>query len=283
VVNNHLSAYKTDLAWSDLTINHLNQLKAYFQEELELSDNSIHAYLGLIRGMCDYAERNHIVVPPDRRWVEAKQAEVIRPVLEEEEIIIARDKVLEDDYIGYPGKQDVRELIRWYFIMACRTGLRRVDLWQLMTPRIVTIENTACLQVLQQKTGKFVPIPLDDDTLHYLKNPPIRKKEVPIVMAYNSNLKLIGQQSGLSRPVTVGSYYQGEMMADTIPLYEAMHSHIARRTFASQMTAAGMPTRVLQEIMGHNSIGSTERYATVSSATVVQQVIEARLRLTGKA
>ncbi|WP_460975926.1 tyrosine-type recombinase/integrase [Spirosoma knui] len=38
-----------------------------------------------------------------------------------------------------------------------------------------------------------------------------------------------------------------------------MSSHIARRTFATLMNKGGMPTRTLQEILGHSSIISTEK------------------------
>ncbi|GAB3545955.1 tyrosine-type recombinase/integrase [Spirosoma fluminis] len=70
----------------------------------------------------------------------------------------------------------------------------------------------------------------------------------------------------------VGTYCRGELLSEIQALHQTMSSHIARRTFATLMNKAGMPTKTLQEILGHSSITSTEKYSKVSSSLMVNQM-----------
>lgn len=281
-VSNHLRAFRPNLQWSDLTLNTLNQFKAYLQEEEELSDNTLETYVGILRGMLKYATlpQYKIPVPSDYTWLETRIAgDVVRPVLSHADIDSIRNADLKQvhDAAHYQSvmiQPGVIESTHWYFLMACGTGLRYSDLWQLITPKIATIEGVKCVEVMQQKTGKRVQIPMSDDTYYLLKHPVAKTKPV-VLDHYNEILKPIGQAANLTTPVTVGSYYAGRFLSDTIPLHDTLSSHMARRSFATLMTEGGLPTRVLQEIMGHKFITSTQKYAHLSSSAVVHQTIEA--------
>ncbi|MBD2702311.1 site-specific integrase [Spirosoma sp. BT702] len=280
-VHKQLETFNSDLTWADLKINILNRFKAYLQEEEELSDNTIHAYICLLRGMCDYAERLDIHPPRDIHWLESSPGEVISPVLEpEDELAIINVKLGKSLTTGYADKYYL-EKVRWYFLLACQTGLRRSDQWQFLNPQIQFIENVPCLMALQQKTGNRVAVPLSEFAYTLLLNPATDQRP-PDGKNYNATLRQIGQQAGLTRIVTVGSFYKGELLADTMPLYQAMSSHMARRTFATRMTTGGMNTFTLKELMGHKSISSTQKYQSVSNSAIVQQTMEAWQKQQGR-
>lgn len=273
-VAKQLEAFRSSLNWADLKINTLNQFKVYLQEEEELADNTIHAYISLLRGMCEYAERSGIHTPRDIHWVETRPGEVIRPALDMmDEKKIVKAKLVRPALATF-GDPNYLEKVRWYFLLACHTGLRRSDQWQYLNPVVQHIENTPCLMALQQKTGARVAIPLSEFAYDLLKNPRTDQKP-PTGEAYNKTLRIIGEQAGLNQPVTVGSFYKGELRADSIPLYEAMSSHMARRTFATRMTASGMNTFTLKELMGHESMSSTQKYQSVSNQDIVKHTLEA--------
>jgi site-specific recombinase XerD len=269
-----LAVFRPGLEWSTLTINTLNQFKVYLQEEKELSDNTIHTYISLFRGMCEYAERSGIVVPRDIFWVETRMGEVIRPSLEAGDEQKILDATLHQNQKVKQVHANLLEMVRWYFILSCHTGLRRSDQWQYLNPRIERIENTPCLMALQQKTGNRVAIPLSE-TAYYLLRNPITDRKPPLCEPYNQSLRLIGRQAKLNQLVTVGSFYKGKLLADAIPLYDAMSSHMARHTFATRMTAGGINTFTLKELMGHKSLNSTQRYQTVSNPDIVKHTLEA--------
>ncbi len=273
VVSRHLQAFRPGMDWADLKINTLNQFKVYLQEEEDHSDNTIHTYVGLLGGMCEYADKMGIPIPRDYAWVETRPGKVIRPTLETPDMAQLINATLIRPALATRAEPDYLEKVRWYFLMACHTGLRRVDQWQFLNPTISVIENTNCLMALQQKTGNRVAIPLSDDAYHLLRNP-VTKSKPPIGETYNTTLKNIGEQAELKRPVTVGSFYKGELVADNFPLWETMSSHMARRTFATRLSEGGLNSFMLQHLLGHESISSTQKYTTVSNHAVVQQTIE---------
>lgn len=274
----HFSLFKPDFDWADLKLNTLNHFKVYLQEEADASDNTIAAYVGMIRGLCKYADRTDLPVPRSALWIEASTAEVVRPVLTGPEQTQLLNANLSSDSRRFYDP-DLLERIRWFFLMACYTGLRRIDQSQFIDPTLTTIEGVPCLLALQQKTGRKVPIPLTDEAVYLLRNPVQGTKDVVYHQHYNIALKVVGEQAKLDRLVKVGSFYKGELLSDTMKLHETLASHTARRTFATRMTEAGLNIFVLQEIMGHQSINSTRKYATVSDTSIVEQTFQAWQRL----
>jgi site-specific recombinase XerD len=59
--------------------------------------------------------------------------------------------------------------------------------------------------------------------------------------------------------------------------------HVLRHTFASHLVLAGVPIRVVQELLGHASITMTERYSHLAPNTLqeaVSRLVTATLRPT---
>jgi len=283
IVGRHLDAFRPGLRWPDLKLATLNNFKVYMQDELNHSDATLEAYIGLLRGMLKYAGRSGLPVPGDWTYLEVRRVgNSLQPELQIDEVgIIRQATIYRPD--GLPPvyqllSKDLIEETRWYFLAACGTGLRHSDLWQLQNPRLTSIDGTPCIEVWQQKTKSRVPVPLNNDTYDLIKNPINRNAPLPLSY-YNKSLKIIGEQAGLERMVRVGSYYKGQLLTEELHLHETVNSHMARRTFATVMTAGGMPTRTLQILMGHSSISSTEKYANVPSSTLIQQTISAWSRL----
>lgn len=130
VVSRHLQAFRPGMDWADLKINTLNQFKVYLQEEEDHSDNTIHTYVGLLGGMCEYADKMGIPIPRDYAWVETRPGKVIRPTLETPDMAQLINATLIRPALATRAEPDYLEKVRWYFLMACHTGLRRVDQWQ---------------------------------------------------------------------------------------------------------------------------------------------------------
>lgn len=265
-IRQHLDGFAPGIGWADLKINTLNQLKNYWMEEIGLSDNSISAYFGSFRGALKYAIMQGYPVPADYNLVSGRAAEVIRPAL-------TRQHLFQLGGAELPTGVNSRA-VSWLFRMACYTGLRHSDLGQLRLSSVRVIENQPCLVALQQKARATIALPLVDEAVSLLNQQP-DGFPVPYVSDYNDNLKRIGRTAGLLEPVSVSSRYNGKLLHSALPLCDTLTSHTARRTFASLMSAGGLNTKVLQQLMGHSSLASTEKYIKLPSSVVLSQTLNA--------
>jgi integrase len=272
VVTNHLMAFRQSLDWENMTLATLNQFRVYLPDELELADSTMETYVGFLRGFCKYAARTGMPIPGDYVFLEVDRAgDAILPELTHQEVL----RIAEADLSGASAwaipNQGVEET-RWYFSVACGTGLRHSDLWQMQSPRILNIDGVPCVEVRQQKTKRNVPVPLNEETYELLKRPP---KNAPYSLVhYNKAIKVVAERAEINRVAMVGSYYKGNLLVEHLPIQDIINSHMARRTYATMMTAAGMPTRTLQILMGHASISATEKYAKVPDHTIVQHAMD---------
>lgn len=272
-----LFALWPDIGFADLTISRLNEWKAYLMDECDLSDNTVYNYVTMLHSLCDYAERSGIDLPRDWRWLSASKGDSIRPHLSEEEVrrvFQAEIFTQSRDYRSDP----CLKATRWFFALACRTGLRHVDLWQLLSPRLVKIDGVHCLKAYQQKVGSDVAIPLDEETHEFLLSLPPRHKP-PGIDVYGPYVRRVAQIAGLDRSVTSGTLYGRKMQAETGPLHTLITGHTARHTFGTLMLSAGLSVRAVQILMGHASISSTEKYTHLSDLTLVRQTMDARRKL----
>lgn len=271
-IRTHLDAFQPGLNWDDLRVNTLNQLKNYWSEEIGLADNSVSAYFGSFRGALKYALAQQLPVPGDYTLVSGTQAEVIRPALSWEQLGKIRAQRWSMDL--YPTV--------WLFLMACYTGLRHSDLVQARRSSIRLVDGYPCLMAIQQKSGGTVAIPLVEEAVYLLDEqpdgfPPGQSNH------YNVRLKRIGELANLTELVSVSSRYKGKLIHSAQRLCDTLASHTARRTFASLMTEGGMATKVLQQLMGHATISSTEKYVKLPSKVVVGQTLDAWRKVSGVA
>lgn len=284
VIVHHLEVFKSGLDWADLRVNTLNQLKAYWVEECALSDNTVATYMGTLTGALKYAQQMGYPVPADYVLVTTRPVEVIRPSLSARHLALLEEVDLTPNSGTWGGNQTGRAYnqVRWLFLLACYTGLRHSDLKQLRQANVRIVDGHPCLMALQQKSAPPVAVPLTEPALRLLDQhpdgvPPLNLRQ------YNAHLREIARLAGLDEPATVSSRYKGQLIHDVLPLWQTITSHTARRTFANLLTEGGLATRVLQELMGHSSIASTERYIKLSSPVVVGQTVEAFRRAEGRA
>ncbi len=74
---------------------------------------------------------------------------------------------------------------------------------------------------------------------------------VPSNQKANQFLKDIAKAAGISKPITM---------------------HMARHTFATYSLNIGMPLEVVQRVLGHSSVRTTEIYARIVNKTVEEQM-----------
>lgn len=263
----HLDAFMGQINWQHLRINTLNQLKNYLSEEMNLSDNTVAAYFGSFKGALKYARVLEYPVPDDYTLVSGSPADVIRPALTKSHL----EKLANLDF---EENEQHLERTNWLFRLACYTGLRRSDLHQVRMANVREVEGHPCLLAIQQKTANSVAIPLIGPAMSLIEQ---RPDGLPLTTGhwYNRNIQAVAKKAEFTETAVVASRYKGKIISSTLPLHDAITSHTARRTFAVIMTEGGLNTRVLQELMGHVTIVSTQKYTKLSNPTIVAQTVDA--------
>lgn len=141
------------------------------------------------------------------------------------------------------------------FVCGCRVSQRWSDYSRLSSSMITTTNNgNKVIKLTQKKTGITVTIPLHPDVKRILDKYDGRLPDLH-AQKLNDDLKEIGRLAGVNTITTVEKTIGGSKEKTTLPKYNFLVSHSARRTGASLMYLAGIPALDVAKITGH----STER------------------------
>jgi site-specific recombinase XerD len=134
-------------------------------------------------------------------------------------------------------------------LYAC--GLRRGEVLGL---RITHIDgNRSTLKVVDGKGNKDRQIELSPDTLSLLRE---------YFRAYHPSVYLFeGQKGGMYSPTSLGNVVKKHLGED-------VHPHQLRHSFATHLLERGVDTRIIQKLLGHASIKTTQIYTHVARINV---------------
>lgn len=150
--------------------------------------------------------------------------------------------------------------VRDIFLFSCFTSLRYSDAILLRMNDIITTEdNRRLISIQMEKTKEslYVPlIPSAQAIIDKYEDDAARKVQGYVLPRYtnqklNAYLKLIGTMAKTSQELT---------------------HHVARHTFATAALNQGMPMEVVQKILGHNNIRTTQIYAKMQISTLEREM-----------
>lgn len=143
-----------------------------------------------------------------------------------------------------------RDIVRDRLVCNCLVGLRIGDYNSL------TIENIIgnVISIKTQKTGEPVEIPIHPIVKRILEKyggnfPPYSKS----TQNYNAVIKRICRDAGLTDKVRWERTIGHKVVRKTVPRYELITAHTARRSFATNAYLAGIPTARIMLMTGHKT------------------------------
>lgn len=142
------------------------------------------------------------------------------------------------------------------FLFTCYTGIRFEDAQNLTQQNVVKDGNDISVTFRMTKTNESLSVPLILKAIAIIKKYEGKydsKKLLPKYSNQKFNLyfKEIVRLSGLGRDIT---------------------HHIGRHTFATIALNNGIPLEVVQKVLGHNSIRTTQIYAKMLPKTIREQM-----------
>lgn len=157
------------------------------------------------------------------------------------------------------------EKVRDLFIVGANTGLRFSDFTDIKPENIKRDGKDFILDIIQYKTKNQVIVPLSKIALEILKKydnilpPPISNQK------FNNYIKEIAQMvEVLHEPITRAITKGGRQFEETVPKWQLISSHTARRSFATNAYERGTPAISLMQITGHRTEKSFISYIKTS-------------------
>lgn len=151
------------------------------------------------------------------------------------------------------------------FVLGCLTGQRVSDYKRISKDMIETIQgNRKFLHLVQVKTGKDVYVPYDDMIGEILDR---YDGHLPYIYEQhlNDRIKVVGLLLGWTEPAGLTERRGLLEYASQKRFCDAIATHTARRTFATNAYKAGVPLSAIMAVTGHASEDMLRRYLKLNT------------------
>lgn len=251
-VLNQLNSFNSNLSFSDIDFKFLKSFERFLIDKY-LKPNTISIYLKVIKKFVRLAINNDFINSSNNpfRAFKISMRKTDKTFLLPSEIDIIENLNLENN----KRLKYARDL----FLFSCYTGLRFSDVVTLEPTNIQMIDGKKWLIKNQQKTDEKIKIPIyllfDGKPLKIIQNYfSLGSKTLFKSITNNSinaKLKRIFALAGIDKHVTF---------------------HAARHTTATYLLSKGVSIFVVQKILGHSKIDTTQIYTHLIDETIINSL-----------
>ncbi len=254
------------LNFGDITLDFYNDFVAYFQEK-RYTPNTIGRHVKTLKVIMRAAmeEGLHENRDFERRKFRVITTNVDSIYLTEEEIERFRKVDL--------SKKPAQDLARDVFLICCYTALRYSDASQLRPENLKKRNDRYYLEVITQKTGEKVIIPVRPQLKNILDK---HEGSIPSTheQKVNRYIKEVGKMAGLTEIVEIEEYIGNEKIIRTYQKYQLIKTHTGRRSAATNMYLNKIPTLDIMKITGHTTEKAFLKYIRVTKEETANLLAE---------
>ncbi len=164
------------------------------------------------------------------------------------------------------------------FCFMCWTGQRISDYRGLDKSAFIRNEQGILhwwLSAVKSTQGRLLSVPIIEYSREIYD-----KNDGPPQLAvsddkFRAAIKDLGAVVEFNFPVKKIKYYNGKSEIETVPFFEVMTPHVARKTFITNSLILGVPERVVKEISDHKDEKSFRRYINLADSYKTAKLIEA--------
>lgn len=236
-----LTAFRPDVTFADINHRFLMDYETHLREH-GYSVNTIAKQMRILRRYLNLALDMDIITSSPFRKYRIHTQSAHKETLTEKEL-----KKIEENLQSLPARE---QEVAKAFLFATYTGLRFSDLQQVTPSHFKRINRRQWLILQMRKTHSEVRIPVS--TIFHGRavtfSPPFRlhsNAQSNRLLAHALN------RSGIRKHVTW---------------------HCARHTCATLLLARGVPLPVIQSILGHASITTTQGYSSITDSTIEHHI-----------
>lgn len=155
-----------------------------------------------------------------------------------------------------------QKVARFWFIFNCWTAFRFSDL-----KRITDINISAdTLKIRTQKTGVIVEMPLHWMVKALLEEVDYKLPELKTQQNYGAILKRLCRRAKINEKILIERHEGNRFVRKTIPKWQKVSAHTARRSFATNSYLAGIPTARIMLLTGHKTEAAFFKYICIDKS-----------------
>lgn len=185
--------------------------------------------------------------------------------------IYLSEKELKTIYNLDLSKNNDYDISRDVFLVGCYTAQRYSDYSRINKNNIVVYNNDKFIELTQKKTGEKVIIPIRTEL-----NKIFEKYNYNLPKTYeqkvNRNIKEICRIAQINTSIQTIKYKNGITVNADVLKYNLVTTHTARRSGATNMYLAGIPTLDIMKITGHRTTTSFMQYIKVTKQQTAENL-----------
>lgn len=236
-----LTAFRPDVTFAEIDCRFLMDYDTHLHER-GYSVNTIAKQMRILRRYLNLALDMDIITSNPFRKYRIHTQSAHKETLTEKEL-----RKIEENFPSLPARE---QEVAKAFLFATYTGLRFSDLQQVTPSHFKRINRRQWLILQMRKTHSEVRIPVS--SLFHGKAAAIRPPfQLPSNSRTNRILSKTLTQAGIRKHITM---------------------HCARHTCATLLLARGVPLPVIQRILGHASITTTQGYSAIKDSTIEHHI-----------
>jgi integrase len=256
---------KKELGFENIDMIFFKDFVDYLQTEKKHSSNTLNKYITTLKMFISLAnedaEKLNITVN------QAFRSKFFASPREQVDKIYLAQSELNTLFNLDLSKNKKLDKVRDLFLIGCNTALRYSDYTNIKKGNIYTdAEGIEMLKITTYKTNITVDIPVNYMVKQILAKYNYQLPEQMSNQKMNDYLKELGKLAGFTNEIIITKTIGGKTETKTYFKYQLISTHTARRTGASLMYIAKIPTYSIMMITGHRTEKSFLGYIRVDSA-----------------
>lgn len=246
---------RTDYSLEELDLQFFDRFKDFCFQHKEYLNNTFSKVIATIKTFMVWAE--------DRGYHSNQSYRKFKAPSEDIEVIyLTMEELMTLLHFEFESLKLQR--VRDVYCFACFTGLRYSDLANLEASNI--FDSYIKLTIRKTRSQDHI-VPLNQFALAILeKYKGSFHEPLPIISSQklNKNIQEACKKAGISTPISISRFSGSKRLDYTIPKYEKITIHTARKTFVTNSLVLGMNQTVVKEITGHKTDRSFRKYVKIA-------------------
>jgi integrase len=250
------------LTFESLTVTVMEKIEAHFIKFEKLQNSTVAKHLSFLKSFLHWCIKREIT--DNSKW----QKFTVSNPPDKLKVVLTSADLQKIKAFNHPEKKyllNVRDL----FLIGCYTGLRFSDFTRIAGQHLKPDNEFAgrgegyVLRIRQEKTDGLVEIPLTDESLTLCRK--LIAGEIRLItnQKMNEYLKELCRLSGIDEAFETDEFRGKLKISKTVPKWQLIGTHTARRTFATNLLIQGVPAEIVMQYTGHKDYKSFQKYVNV--------------------